>query len=66
MNRHEAEQAIAHDLNTIDMALIFAKGRARTKFIQHRKACMAQIKGWNVDDGVDGLTDGELLMELSA
>ena len=66
MNRHATEQAIAHDLDAISTALFFAKGAARRPLLAHKRACMAQIKAWNTEDGLDGLTHDELLAELAA
>lgn len=66
MTRAEQEQAIAHDLEACDIALAFAKGRARTRFIKHRKACIAQIAAWNKEDGLPEMTIDEIFAELSA
>lgn len=63
-NRHEIEQAIAKDIDAIDTALYFAKGAARRPLLAHKRACYAQIKQWNREDGLDNMTDDELLAEL--
>jgi len=56
--------AIGKDLELCDMGIAFTKGRARTKFVQHRKACMSAIKAANVADGLDAISDDDLLKEL--
>ena len=66
MSRHEAEQAIAHDLAAIDTALYFAKGIARRPLLAHKRHCMAQIKAWNREDQIDNMSIDELLAELAA
>jgi hypothetical protein len=67
MTRHEQEQAIGKDLEAISVALFFAKGSAaRRPLIAHKNACMAQIRAWNREDQILGMTDDELLAELMA
>ena len=66
MNRNETLQAIAADLDLCDIGEVLTKGRAKAKFIRHRKACMAQIAEMNRADGLDKMTDDELLAALSA
>jgi hypothetical protein len=65
-NRHETEQAIAKDLNAIDIALGWAKGSARRPLLAHKRHCMAQIKAWNREDEIDNMTVEQLLAELAA
>jgi len=65
MTRHETEQAIAKDLEAIDVALYFAKGAARKPLLAHKRHCMAQIKAWNREDEIDNMTVDELLEELA-
>jgi hypothetical protein len=65
MTRHETEQAIATDLAAIDTALFFAKGAQRRPLLAHKKACLAQIKAWNREDGLAEMTVDELLAELA-
>jgi len=66
MTRHEQEQAIGKDLEAISVALFFAKGAARRPLLAHKRACMAQIKKWNREDQIDGMSVDELLAELAA
>lgn len=66
MSRTATEQAIASDLGLCDLGLAFAKGSARRAFRDHRKVCIAQIKAWNREDGLDQLSDDDLLAELAA
>ena len=66
MSRHAAEQAIAHDLDVIATALYWAKGAARRPLLAHKRHCMAQIKAWNREDQIDGMSVDELLAELAA
>jgi hypothetical protein len=65
-SRFETEQAIAADLNAIDTALFFAKGAQRRPLLAHKKACLAQIKAWNKEDGLDKLSSDEILEQLAA
>ena len=57
---------IANDLELCDLGLAITKGAARRKYVQHRKACLAAIASANKADGLDALTDDELLAELGA
>lgn len=62
----QVEKAIAADLDLCDLGLALTKGKARQPFIKQRKACYAAIKAMNKADGLDKLTDDELLAELLA
>jgi hypothetical protein len=64
--RHAAEQAIAADLALCDLGEGLTRGRARSAFRRQRAACLAQVRAWNAEDGVGGLTDDELLAALAA
>ena len=66
MTRHEAEQAIAADLDLCDLGMAMTKGATRRKYVAHRTACMAQIRQWNVEDGLGEMTAAEILAELTA
>lgn len=66
MTRHDAEQAIAADLNICDLGMAMTKGATRRKYVAHRAACMAQIRQWNVEDGLGEMTAAEILAELTA
>jgi hypothetical protein len=57
-------QKIAADLELCDFGQAFARGRAKTKFTDHRKACYAAIKEMNERDGLANMSDDELLAEL--
>ena len=58
--------AIAKDLELCGLGLALKTGATRRKYAKHRKACFAEIKRVNRDDGLDQLSDEELLAELSA
>jgi len=58
------EQAIAADLDLCDLGIALTKGAARRKFIKHRKACFAEIQRQNKADGLDKMTDAEILAAL--
>ena len=58
--------AIAQDLDLCDAGLLLTKGKVRAKYVKHRKACMAAIKEANRADGLDKMSDDELLAELGA
>ena len=58
------EQQIAADLNTCDLGLMLTKGKVRRAYAKHRKACFAEIAAMNKADGLDGMSDDELLAAL--
>lgn len=60
------EQAIAHDLDLCELGMALTKGKRRSAYVNHRKACMAAIREMNVSDGLDKITADELLAELLA
>ena len=62
--RSDLEAAIGRDLQVCDVGLALTKGKTRRRYAQHRKACMQQIAAWNIQDGLDKMTDDELLAEL--
>ena len=66
MTRHEAEQAIAADLNLCDLGMAMTKGATHRKYVAHRAACMEQIRQWNVEDGLGEMTAAEILAALTA
>jgi hypothetical protein len=59
-------QAIAKDLDLCDLGAALTKGKARARFMAHRKACMAAIAAENRKDGLDGMSDDELLAAKAA
>lgn len=62
---HEATfQAMAADLALCDAGLLLTKGPTRRKYAHHRATIFAAIKAMNKADGLDTLTDDELLAEL--
>ena len=63
-NFSKAEKAIAADLDLCDLGLVLTKGKRRRRFAEHRRACFAAIKQMNAADGLDKLTDAEILAEL--
>ena len=64
MNRQEQEQAIGEDLALCDLIDAIGKPNAKRKAKAHRKACMEQIKAWNIEDGASSSID-DLFAELS-
>jgi hypothetical protein len=58
-------QAIAKDLELCAIGEALTKGKARSRFKAHRKACMAAIKADNEALGLPDMTDDELLAALS-
>lgn len=60
------EQQIGKDLDLCDLGMAFTKGKLRARYVAHRKACMAAIREMNRADGLDKLTNAELLAELTA
>jgi hypothetical protein len=63
---NETETAIAHDLDLCDIGIALTRGRTRRTYIAHRNACFAALKAMNAVDGLDNLSDGDLLAELTA
>lgn len=58
-------QAIAADLDLCDIGLALTKGARRRQYATHRRACFEAIKAANKADGLDKMTDDELLRELT-
>jgi len=65
-NRHADEQAIAADLAQCDLIEAYGSAKAKRQARAHRKACFAQIKAWNVEDGLDAMSADDLMAELMA
>ena len=61
-----AEQAIAHDLDLCDVGMALTKGARRRGYAAHRKTCFAAIREMNRAEGLDKISDDELLAELLA
>lgn len=59
-------QAIARDFDICDLGELLTRGKVRRRYQAQRKACFAAIKAANRADGLDKLTDEELLAELAA
>jgi hypothetical protein len=64
MNRQEQEQAIGKDLSLCDLIDAIGKPSAKRKAKAHRKACMDQIKAWNIEEG-NTVSIDDLFAELS-
>jgi hypothetical protein len=58
------EQQIGADLAKIDLINAIGNKSAKRIARQHRAACFEEIKRMNQEDGLDKLTDDELLAEL--
>ena len=65
MTRHEDEQAIAADLAACDLIDVYGTAASKRQARKHRKACMAQIKAWNAEDGLADMTAAEILAALT-
>lgn len=63
-SRHDQEQAIARDLERCELAEALGDRKTRSRAGRHRKACFEAIHEMNVADGIDGMTDEELLAAL--
>lgn len=57
---------IASDLDLCDLGLALTKGATRRRYADHRKACFARIAELNRLEGLDQISDDELLAELTA
>ena len=66
MTRQEQEQAIAKDLELCDLIVALGAPANKRKARKHRKACLAQIQAWNVEDGIADMDLDELMKELEA
>ena len=64
--RRAIESAIGRDLDLIDLVEAIGSREARRIAARQRRAIFAQLKAWNQADGLDSLTDDELLSELTA
>lgn len=58
------EQKIAADLDACDLGLAMTKWKTRRVYEQHRKACFAEIAAMNKADGLDDMSDDDILAEL--
>jgi hypothetical protein len=59
-----AEQAIAKDLDLCDAGTALTTGPLRRKYVQHRRACFRALRQMNKDEGLNKLTDEQLLKSL--
>ena len=66
MSRRQEENKIASDLELCDLMLAIGDKKAKRAARRHRKICMAQIRAWNKEDGLDAMSDDEILLELLA
>ena len=57
-------QKIGRDLELCDLGLALTTGKVRRRYLAQRKACLAAIRAMNKADGLDSLSDDELLAEL--
>lgn len=64
--RRIAEQAIAHDLDACDLGLALTKGAVRRRYRRQRKACFDALREMNREDGLDRISDEQLLAELTS
>ena len=58
--------AIATDLEICDMVQALGERKAKRKALAHRKACFDAIADANRADGLDNISDDDLLAELFA
>jgi len=63
-NTATIESQIASDLDKIDLIMAIGSKSAKRKAAAHRKACFAEIKRMNKDDGFVFESDEKLLAEL--
>ena len=63
--RHETEQAMARDLEHIDLIMAIGSQSARRHARRQRRAIHREIAAWNHEDGLGELTDDQLLAELT-
>ena len=63
-DRHEIEQRIARDLELCDLGESMTRGKTRRRFVAQRKVCFEAIRAMNHEDGLDTLSNAEMLAEL--
>ena len=66
MTRHDEEQAIGRDMVLIALIEAIGDRKAKAKARKQRKAISEQIAAWNKADGLDQISDDELLADLRA
>lgn len=57
-------QIIGSDLEKIDLIMAIGSKSAKRKALRHRKACFAEIARMNVADGLNNISDEDLLASL--
>ena len=62
---YATEQQIASDLALCDVGLALTSGKTKTKYTKHRKTCFKALHEMNKADGLDSISDEDLLAELS-
>lgn len=65
MTKDQIEQQIAKDLDLCGLVEALGSKANKRKASAQRKACYAQIKAWNDEDGSANISDEELLIALS-
>ena len=60
------EQQIANDLDLCDLGLALTRGKTRRLYERQRAACFAEMKRMNAADGLDQMSDDDLLAALIA
>ena len=63
-DRSALETAIASDLTACQIGMTLTKGKVRRRYARQQHACFEQIKAWNRQDGLDTMTDDDLLAAL--
>ena len=66
MTRHQDEQKMARDLELCDLVSTIGTKSGKAKARKHRRSCIDQIRQWNKEDGLDSMTDDEILADLLA
>jgi hypothetical protein len=61
---NETERQIAHDLALCELGMVLTKGSLWQRYVRQRKICMDAIAEINRRDGLDGMSDEELLAAL--
>jgi hypothetical protein len=62
--RDDEFQKIAHDLDLCDIGAALTTGRRRSRFLAQRRACMDRVAELNRADGLDDISDADLIAEL--
>lgn len=62
----DTERAIATDIELCEIGMALTRGRLRQRYARHRAECFEAIREMNRADGLDRMSDDELMAALTA